>query len=458
MRPDPNLPMEEDTNQIRFEPNRLTGYSQTDILQEIRRVIQHECKGVVPSRTEFARLARLHPITITQKFGSYGDAVRQAGFVYLEKYNPDQVRANLLEVLKCAGGYRFSQDFFQHNGGTYSVKTVKAILGLDWDGILNAIGAKEKPQTIQRSALGLRREQLARLTKDDFFRELERIWKLRGQRPTNTEFRRESALGTAIYERLFVSWTKAVEAYCMAKGVQVQGQGGTRATKSILLNELKTVSAKSPGRSLTYDLYKSNGGTYSRKPFETMFGSWTKAVNAAGCVSGRQAKYSNDQLFDEIQRLWERLERQPTSAEMREQGRMTDVCFHGRFGSWTNAIYAFCKDRAAVRSDEAPPSQTDSIPPLVEPSEERSTIAEPTAEETTPCVVTRRTGRSVPKRLRFLVLQRDSFTCRYCGRSPKQHGVTVEADHIIAWTKGGETIMDNLQTLCMDCNRGKSNL
>ncbi|MBA3003530.1 MAG: HNH endonuclease [Desulfurivibrio sp.] len=30
-------------------------------------------------------------------------------------------------------------------------------------------------------------------------------------------------------------------------------------------------------------------------------------------------------------------------------------------------------------------------------------------------------------------------------------------DHIELWSKGGETVLENLQTLCSVCNLGKSN-
>ena len=62
-------------------------------------------------------------------------------------------------------------------------------------------------------------------------------------------------------------------------------------------------------------------------------------------------------------------------------------------------------------------------------------------------------------RLRYEVLARDHFTCRYCGASPKKDPeVTLHIDHIIPWSKGGKTVLDNLQTLCSKCNLGKSDL
>jgi 5-methylcytosine-specific restriction endonuclease McrA len=33
----------------------------------------------------------------------------------------------------------------------------------------------------------------------------------------------------------------------------------------------------------------------------------------------------------------------------------------------------------------------------------------------------------------------------------------MEADHITPWSKGGKTVSDNCQMLCLSCNRIKSN-
>lgn len=57
-------------------------------------------------------------------------------------------------------------------------------------------------------------------------------------------------------------------------------------------------------------------------------------------------------------------------------------------------------------------------------------------------------------RLRWRVLERDGFTCIYCGRSAPD--VRLEVDHVVPVSHGGRTVDDNLATACWDCNRGKS--
>ena len=70
-----------------------------------------------------------------------------------------------------------------------------------------------------------------------------------------------------------------------------------------------------------------------------------------------------------------------------------------------------------------------------------------------------RTGRDPSLRLRFSVMKRDNFSCRACGASPAlKPGLTLHVDHVKAWSVGGETVEENLQTLCEACNQGKSNV
>lgn len=60
------------------------------------------------------------------------------------------------------------------------------------------------------------------------------------------------------------------------------------------------------------------------------------------------------------------------------------------------------------------------------------------------------------KKLREYIKKRDNFTCCNCGNSTySEPNLLLEIDHIIPVAKGGQTVEDNLQTLCWKCNRAK---
>lgn len=59
-------------------------------------------------------------------------------------------------------------------------------------------------------------------------------------------------------------------------------------------------------------------------------------------------------------------------------------------------------------------------------------------------------------KLRFKVLQRDNFTCQYCGRAAPD--VVLHVDHRTPFAEGGPTDEDNLVTCCSACNLGKAGL
>ena len=53
------------------------------------------------------------------------------------------------------------------------------------------------------------------------------------------------------------------------------------------------------------------------------------------------------------------------------------------------------------------------------------------------------------------IYEQQGGVCPHCGKKYKYEG--MEGDHITPWSKGGKTELANLQMLCQDCNRRKSN-
>ncbi len=66
----------------------------------------------------------------------------------------------------------------------------------------------------------------------------------------------------------------------------------------------------------------------------------------------------------------------------------------------------------------------------------------------------KKTSRYISKSTRVSVFHRDKYKCVFCGHSSQQ--VALQIDHIIPFSQGGSNQIDNLQTLCVDCNQGKS--
>lgn len=60
----------------------------------------------------------------------------------------------------------------------------------------------------------------------------------------------------------------------------------------------------------------------------------------------------------------------------------------------------------------------------------------------------------IGNRLRFTILDRDNFTCRYCGATSRD--AKLEVDHINPVYLGGKNDENNLITACKPCNIGKN--
>ena len=63
---------------------------------------------------------------------------------------------------------------------------------------------------------------------------------------------------------------------------------------------------------------------------------------------------------------------------------------------------------------------------------------------------------ALSKRTRYRILERDEYTCRYCGANGA--GVQLEVDHVIPRSRGGLDATWNLTAACQACNSGKSTI
>jgi len=62
--------------------------------------------------------------------------------------------------------------------------------------------------------------------------------------------------------------------------------------------------------------------------------------------------------------------------------------------------------------------------------------------------------KSISAAVRFSIMRRDGFRCRYCGRSAAH--IELVLDHVIPFSRGGRCDETNLVTACIECNAGKS--
>jgi hypothetical protein len=198
-----------------------------------------------------------------------------------------------------------------------------------------------------------------------------------------------------------------------------------------LIADLQRVARELGADSVTAIQYGKNG-KYAKCTIAERFGSWNKGLGAASLAIRKRNNIPRKELFENLERLWRKLGRQPRYVDLSDKGSTISIkTYENQFGSWRKALQAFV-DYMNQEEVEAP--------------------------VTTKSDAQQKTPRQPNLRMQWRVLKRDHYRCCHCGRSPSTHpGLILHVDHIIPWSKGGLTIEKNLQTLCSDHNYGKGN-
>lgn len=286
-------------------------------------------------------------------------------------------------------------------------------------------------------------DRLAEYNRDTLIAELRRVATLVPDKiMTIAAYERHARANRGTLYRYFGSWAAALTAAGLADRLNPRQRPMSRDEIS---KEIRELAAQLGKEELTLpevqrhlqispDRLRREWGT-ARKAFE--------AAGIRGTNLGR--RYSDEDCFDNLLAVWTHYGRPPEYREMaRPPSEVGGKAYVLRFGSWNKALATFVERVNAEPDVSSPPDAR---------GRESIVSAGPAALSKGS-----RGPRDVPLGIRFKVLRRDSFRCVLCGDNPPANPKCVlNVDHIIPWSKGGATELENLRTLCAPCNAGRSN-
>jgi hypothetical protein len=293
------------------------------------------------------------------------------------------------------------------------------------------------------------------LTDEELLSDVKRVANIFGDTYLSvTKYRKHGKYGEAVFRTHFGSWMNVLK--ILELRTEKNYNEMQRISDNEIISDLLFVKKQLSKETITsgeYDTY----GKYSYNTIKFRFGSWSKFLEKVGLKqTGFIGKIDNEDLLKEIERIWILLGRQPTTTDVRNGISKYDLCtFSRRFGGWRSALQYFLdwinteKETDIKENVEEENSIKNYMEENINYSEKNIVIKNNL----------RKTPRNINLKLRFKVLLRDNFKCCSCGASPAKNPIVeLHIDHIIPWSKGGETVINNLQTLCSKCNLGKSNI
>lgn len=261
-------------------------------------------------------------------------------------------------------------------------------------------------------------------------------------------------VSASVIRRRFGGWKEALEHAGLGQlyvgktvSTKMRSKPGRGLSDADLLAEMKRVYVLLGCGWLTRDEFNAHS-SLNDDTIRRRFGSFRNALVTAGIPGhpGKAKQHTDEQCFENIVEVWTHYGRPPTYREMFGPPSMVQgKTYIIRWGTWRRALKAFIDWQNADQRLEGPDEQLP-VSNILESPITSVQIKEPDSREVRPG-------------LRFKVFQRDRFRCVACGRSPALSlGVELHADHILAVANGGKTSIENLQTLCRECNLGKGRM
>lgn len=207
--------------------------------------------------------------------------------------------------------------------------------------------------------------------------------------------------------------------------------GGSRAryTDEQLLENVREFVKRRGGRSHgVRDFAAWKGRRFSQNTIIRRFGEWRVALGLVGVEGVRGREYEAEELVADLERVWRELGRAPGETELPRRGKFSMNAYKRRWGS----LRAVCELLARHHAGELT----------------RAEVLAGGAEG--------RARKTIPMQTRWAVLKRDRYRCTACGVTPALRAdVELNLDHIVPVSRGGGNEVENLRTLCRECNVGR---
>lgn len=288
--------------------------------------------------------------------------------------------------------------------------------------------------------------KLSDYSDESIFEEIRRVAMKLDIRPLSVvAYDTEGKVHSSTIRKRFGNWQKALENAGLDESFIYKAN--RKLSKNQIIDELKRVAKELNKDSFTAHEFEQYSEMSRTSPgFYREFGSFKKAMEAADLIPPIESKrYDDTERFENLLNVWIHYGRQPSYLEMKTYPSIVGPkAYVTRWGSWTKALIAFV-DKVNEDVQEQDFTEKKDVKNETKASSKRKTIKE-------------EDRREIKLGLRYKILLRDSFKCVKCGDSPAtNHECKLHVDHIIPFSKGGKTRIDNLQTLCDNCNLGKGN-
>jgi 5-methylcytosine-specific restriction endonuclease McrA len=198
-----------------------------------------------------------------------------------------------------------------------------------WDSVLEAAGFEPNRRN--------------NVTEDELLSEIMRLYMMYDETPTVAMLKEQGRYSVYSYYNTFErGWGGALEKCGFSPST-----GGIRYSDSELISELNRLADELERTPTAHHMTKL--GKFSVDVYQSRFGSWNGAIEAAGLEPNVEISIPREDLLQELQSLSNRLGRSPTREELASMSTYSAEPYKREFGSWNDALRA--ADLPVVKRD-----------------------------------------------------------------------------------------------------------